>query len=345
MMKSKIIYLINKLFSVLESFALANISSPEEFKEKIKNLPIVKQERKLIKLSEYIVKKGDLEFYNKLLKVFIPALDMNLSKSKFLKTDGLGTSSLSSFRKIEDNDNILFEKVYFTSHNDLKRIVWLQENLFDLIKPKINIPEIYKTCQGQILTVVYYEYLKLDTIIDDRNKLDQMLKLSKVLYSLTAENLTYLESISLPEYITDVFEHPLIKSCFEKAKGRAIRQNLNFTKYASLLNQSKKIIAHGDIYESNVYLDNTLIDWDSFGYFPIGFDAAYMFQRYLWKEKKIEDFQQWLPQNYYDFIKSEDWKDFERNSYFFLYIFCAFLFESGKYPELESDLIKQLNNN
>src|SRR5690554_2891956 len=98
-------------------------SSPEKFYSSIKNKPIAEQERELDRLTKYILKTKDKKYYQNLLSVLVPSLDLNIEQSDF-DAFGIGGSSLNTFRKITFGNEVYFEKVYFNSSIDLQRIVW-----------------------------------------------------------------------------------------------------------------------------------------------------------------------------------------------------------------------------
>src|SRR5699024_2769159 len=88
------------------------------------------------------------------------------------------------------------------------------------------------------------------------------------------------------------------------------------------IDQSRKILAHGDLHAGNIFKDNTVIDWDGCGFFPIGLDPA-VIHYYLIVENEIEPVESldnWLITHYKNNVDAKDWGDFEINFLYFSYI-------------------------
>src|SRR5699024_8774627 len=97
---------------------------------------------------------------------------------------------------------------------------------------------------------------------------------------------------------------------------------------------------HGDLNEGNGFEESVLIDWDSFGIFPLGLEAAYLYYRIHLRGDKIIDYKQWVKQHYSDIIHAQEWGLFEKNYTYFLFVFTCKLFPA--HSVLKEQLIQAL---
>ena len=338
----KLANLISKFFYSAGFFPPARIVEPTKFVNSIKGKPLDVQEYYLKKMSLYINSTDNSKYYNSLLKALVPEWNKNISTATFLKTKAMGESSLSTFREVNDRNHITFEKIYFLTYLDLKKVQWFQNNIGELIFDEITYPKIINVFSSDTIAITYSDFLSLEIIADESQKMEMMLKFTHIFYRKSIKNTNYLNQLSIPEFILDFQDHFYFKRCLELARQKLASNEINFDFFLNFATQSKHIISHGDIFETNVFANNTLVDWDNFGIYPIGFDIAFIYHRFLVKYPSLFIFKRWLKVNYEKVINTKDWQEFETNVYFFLYIFSAVRFKAGKDFDLEYSLIKRM---
>ncbi len=284
------------------------------------------------------------EYYEKLLKAFVPDWRVDIKKAKFTGK-GRSGSNLNTYRKVVIGNKPYFEKVYFNSRSDLQTVQWFQEHIYELIKDKINAPHIHKTCRGELLTIVYFDYLELAKLKKDTRE-RRLVQFSKDLYCISCENKSCLAKLEPPDSIKDFRNHSRYTRKVHFAVAKLIEQGMNMKlvegAFEELITHSKHVLTHADINEGNGSKNAVLIDWDHFGLFPIGFDPALIYYRVHLRNKPVDNFTGWLEKHYKLIIAEEDWSDFERNFTYFLFVFAIKYFEGGQFKIIEQQLIEKL---
>lgn len=301
--------------------------------------PEIIQINELIIISNILKANKDQNFYNELLRLFIPNWRIRIKQSQFIGS-GKGIASLNTYRKVDTLKKTFFEKVYFTSAIELTTIKWLSDNEIykHLKKDGINIPELQDVYRGNILTIVYFNFMQLIPVKE--NSLKEMIILTKLLYrsSLDPNIIKIIESA--PKSLKDVRNHFQYKKHIVQAKEHLNRNNINSSDIEGVLQNSILVFSHGDIQKSNIYMNNSLIDWDSFGIYPLGLDIALLFNRWFSDIEDIEiDILTWLTENYSKTIEKSDWKMFELSFAYFLFIFHFNAFRNSSHKNIETQLL------
>jgi len=275
----------------------------------------------LKKQANFIKQIGSNKMYSKMLHQLIPGMELKLDKTSFLGK-GLGGGSINVFRKIEENQKLLFEKIYFNKDIELKVNIWFYENLYDTLSADLIIPKIWKHFSGKKITALYYEYKELAPLTIMQYQKDS-LKILGVLYKITCFNEHNDKLKFYPNYIDSYKRHSFYKKRKSQYKSELDANNIELNNVEIRLEKSKRIISHGDLNQENVYQGFSVIDWDSCGLFPLGFDSAYVYFQLLNKDINIEDFETWLFENFQEIIEKSDWDDFLFNNYAFLLLFLS----------------------
>jgi hypothetical protein len=105
---------------------------------------------------------------------------------------------------------------------------------------------------------------------------------------------------------------------------------------------SKRVLTHGDIQETNIYRNSILVDWDSFGIYPMGFEPAFTYFRLLVKNRDRANCILWLEKQYKQDILEEDWIIFKCNFIYFLFVFSQKFFLKNELIELKQELVSAL---
>lgn len=279
-------------------------------------------------------------YYNLLLERLF--LDNNLKYVNYsfvAKGAGFGQSSWNSFRRIQIDNNIYFEKVYVVGHEDLKRVLWFQKNAIHFFK-EIKTPKLKFIFSSNIAAITYFEYLKLTEIVSSKE--NKLIELSKKLYDISSRNQEILSQINKPDFIMDIQTHYIIKRHWTKVVKYFDGNEVNMEATLAKLYNSKHLITHGDLGLRNSYKDNILLDWDNFGYYPLGMDVAIIFHFNVENKNKIYDFEEWLNNNYKETISVDDWGSFYFNFVFYLFIF-NFRYDYKKdFTSIQSFLVDKL---
>jgi hypothetical protein len=276
--------------------------------------------------------------YERILKIFIRDWQLDFEKASFIGM-GVGDGSLDTHRKVTIGNKHYFEKVYFNYYRDLQTAQWFQKYIYELIEDEITAPPIRKTYRGTLLTVAYYDYLKLAKLEKETRK-SRLLQFSKDLYLFSCSHESYLANLEPPGYIKNFRDHFIYRWNIDLAEAVLLKEGIEANHFEELLNRSECVLTHGDINEGNGYKNGVLIDWDLAGIYPVGFDPAYIYFRLPIKSEK--DIGSWLEEHYGAVILEEDWDDFERNFIYFLFVFSAKRFDMGRFEQLERQLIEKL---
>lgn len=314
---------IKSFYHKIGFFPPERILSAEAFKNQYPTLSNRHKKEMFNKYIEIFKNYNDHNRYNKLLQIFI---NDKLPDGQFEylpnSIKGASTSSFSVFRKTKMTEFTLFEKVYYSEHDDYKRMEYFYQFIYPLIKEKINIPKQIQICGGDTISVVYFEYLDLKKHDFGNEFLKEINKYPLFFYNESSKS-QYLNKINDIDfqikyhYLFDFSQH---SDYIKQAHKINLEGKYDFEKLESLIGQSKRVLTHGDIHYNNIFKNNVLIDWDNFGFYPIGYDSAFIFQRLLWINKINEDLDTWLKDYYQKHIAEEDWKEFKRNVYFFVWV-------------------------
>lgn len=325
-------------------FRLNKVQSPELFHARLKKHPLEVIEYELNNRSAFIRTMNDIAYYDGLLKQFNPSWNIEIKESEFIG-HGIGGSSLNVFRKVKTEKEIYFEKVYFSSKDDFYRASWFHDTIYATIENiGVSIPQIQRVYTSDILTVAYFDYLEVQDLEKDTSE-GQVVDISLKLYTASLTNEIAKVLVDAPDTIKNYKSHFEYKRNVSKANARLLKHNIIAKDIEETITASKLILTHGDLHNTNVFKGSIVIDWDSFGVYPLGLEPAFIYFRLLEPKERNADFQAWLDTNYKNMILQEDWSDFERNFFYFLYLFSYSLFKNNRYAEMEKKLIKKLSNN
>lgn len=305
-------------------------------------------EKRHQKVKEYEIKRitktvaafQDHKFYDAFLRLYIPEWNGKYQSAEFFGK-GMGESSLDSYRKVKIDNTYFYEKVYFNNYPELNTVNWFAENVFPYLENEIKTANPAFYYAGDELTVLYFPFLDLKPI-EDAYIEDTLIGFSKKLYKASNEiDISNLIK-KTPEDLKDFKKHFLYLRNIKVAKKIFKDAGIDYIKVEEEIYHSQKILTHGDINEGNAFKNDILIDWDSFGLFPLGLEVAYLYYRVhlRLRNEHIVHYKDWLYKHYKDVVVENDWSRFERNYSYFLFIFtCMMLPENSN---LQSELLKVL---
>lgn len=319
------------------------LQSPKYLYENLQQKTYDVQVHELQQLSYFISASNDHDYYNEVLKLCVPGWNMKIKKARFIGIGG-GGGSLKSFRRVEYGKTISFEKVYFTKSKDLETILWFDKHMSNELENIFKISRIQNIIKGELLTIVYMDFLNLEPLCQ-KNKENSLVELSKKMLEIDIDSFL-AKSDNIPKQILDFRKHYLFKLNFELVKEELVNNQIDSISIINRINTSKRVFTHGDFIERNTAQQNIIIDWDSFGFFPLGMEQAYMYQ-FTYIQNKNQTFiepRQWLIDNYFDFIDKNNWEVFEFNYSFFLLVFSWRYFMREKHLMVKNILIERISN-
>ncbi len=316
------------------------LPAPEYFYESLKYQPDSVRIHILKRMASSVRDAENHEYYENLLKVFVPNWQANSTKATFIGK-GAGECDLNIYRKVRIENKRYFEKVYLNDYPSFKHIRFFQTHFYKLFEQKINVPYIQKIYSGERLTIVYYDYLVLNQLEEEKQE-NRLIQFSKYFYRISCQNEPYLTKLALPDSMKKFRKRFKYRDNILAAKKRLLKQNIDTEFYEKSLDQSKYILTHGDLHEDNSFKQAVLVDWDNCGIYPLGFEPAYMYYCLMLKNNKRDNVINWLEEHYIDTISREDWQDFERNFTYLLFVFSIKLFKQAQFGSIEQRLIEGL---
>ncbi|MFV0224106.1 hypothetical protein OBJ96_03210 [Empedobacter falsenii] len=318
------------------------LKSPQKTFYFLDKRPLEVKKQELKHLSYFIAAAENHKYYNELLKLYVPDWNVKITKTQFIG-EGQGAGALSAFRKVTFENQDYFEKVFFTQSKDLQTIKWFDEFVREQIKDKIKTPKIRKIYSGELLTIVYMDFFELKPFKEQKVE-KKLIEFTKSLYNTSVESLLN-DKQNIPDHLLDYKTSYQYQSNIGLLKDIFKREGIDFDLLEKSIQSSKKVITQGDIIPRNVAKKNIVIDWDSFGIYPIGMEQAYLYYfTYLEKDKKpFINPKDWLNKHYGDFIEDKDLEQFNLNFTFFVFVYSYRLFIANKYPQIKDILLKELS--
>lgn len=295
----------------------------------------------LKELTLFLASINKQDYYNDLLEQLVDGYKpVIISQSHFIG-QGAGKFILNTYRQIELQDKILFEKVYFSESRKFKSVQWFYKNYYYLLSDNLIIPKLHHVYLGDLVSIFHYEFLGLNKKKVSENEL---IILSKQLMHATSS----LESSGqeIPGYVKDYKAHNAYSGYIAMASKSLENEGIHINELEKAVESSKHYFAHGDIHEENIFSGNIVIDWDFFGCYPIGFEQAQMYCQMLVRNKKDSSSNaiQWLEVNYKEDFEWH-FQEMLFNFIYFLYVFCHTLFIHERCLELKPVLLKQIQLN
>ncbi|WP_316814882.1 hypothetical protein [Pedobacter nyackensis] len=319
----KIKNLLKRLIHNL-GFIVEQVPNDDQLFEKLEHAHEAVQHHELRKLALQIKVANNQKLYNKILKRKVVDWDNNFNSSKFVGS-GFGTGNFGVFRKVCFDDNCYFEKVYFNNTRDLLKIEWFYTNVYPLLSNiSVKPPKLHKVIKGDLITIVYFEFIDLVSL--SQQQLDAApFNISKQLLGISnskqmKELINNAES-SLKDYTSYYYYTRNIKTA-EKDIQNLSAHKLSLHTIEVIINQQPLVLTHADIHGTNIFSNDYTLDWDSFGFFPFGFDTAFI----LFQKSETLDFptlQEVLIKEYKEIIPKDQWEDFELSCLYFYFIFIA----------------------
>ena len=188
--------------------------------------------------------------------------------------EGVGSDSLNVYRILEGPDGTSFEKTYRSDSSSITLLPFIHDTVLPRIDG-VRAPRIEAVDRSDRLTIMCFDAVPMA----DRSKVS-LAYIAHTIRMLAQGDLTGLE---IPPPMRDFGRFH-----FRKFAGRLrdrIRRDYP-EQSEEILDALKRceqeirslpvVLCHGDLNKQNFSADGHVIDWDLAGFFPYGYDAAYV---------------------------------------------------------------------
>lgn len=297
-----------------------------------------KQIGELEKICSAVSAGNDHAYYQQLLQKFIPNWDLEIESPMFLG-DGMWTG-FNSFRKVQIDGNQEFEKLFDSQDTSLKKFLWLEENLFPLVSSKIKTPKTLRLYEGEILSLVYFEFINAPAIAEKQGE-QRAIEIAKTLYQFSLQNES--STLPLPDYLQDFKNHSRYKWWHEQAISVLNEQGIPADLIEEKIAKGRRIFTHGDLKDLNLFEDGNVIDWDEFGFYPAGLEQAFIYSRNILHYDQVEEFPvEWLVTHFKKLVPAEEWELLKISFAYFMWIFSFKQLQKDKYSAVRKTLLQTL---
>lgn len=340
LVKYWIILKVKRMFHY-SGFIVNRIPDASHFMGEFDDEPLEVEKYELKKLASNIRIANNQKLYNEILKKYVSTWDDNFTSSEFIG-NGRGVHNLCIYRKVCFEGIYYFEKVYFSDSFPLKKIEWFYEHVYPILKDHMNIAKLFKVIKGYLVTIVYFEFIEFGPLPKEA-WYSVFFSISKNMFKLSKE----IEKLGekAPNFITDYRVHEWYKSCVKVAEKRIEKLSNNRLTAKGIeekIHLEPLMFTHGDIHGTNVLSGNYIIDWDTFGFYPHGFESAFIFANSV-KPPTFTCLQDILIKEYEDFVHKDQWEGFELC---FLYFYLLFIIkdeESATSVKLQKDVYNRID--
>jgi|SRR5699024_4857499 len=288
------------------------------------------------RLADFIANAKNHQLYQNLLREMYPEIPKNFQEVYFLTKK----SNLDRNRKIKWKNKFYFEKNYFFEKHELESILWVDKYLYPILNKHFTIPKILKKYEGEFSNLIYFDFLNLSPINQEKPE-KQLIKTTQKLYEISLEEKEKLTTLNWSSIVLD-FEKLFFEENINSAKKDLKKHQISSEIIWKKVLNSTYVLTHGDLHAENIYQKNHLIDLDNFGFYPIGLDAAFIYMFYFEKQDLNLSFKNWIKTHFSAIIKSENWKEFERNTVFYCFIFLHMRKDKMKHKEFHKHLINNI---
>ncbi|MDD2475405.1 MAG: phosphotransferase [Dysgonamonadaceae bacterium] len=326
-------------------FYVDNLPSAESFYLKTRNYPLAIKEDELRKITIFLRKANNRKLYGQILQKFVPQMDMKFSHTQFTGS-GSGAYNLNAFRKVINNDEVFFEKAHFNSSIEIVRLNWFYDNIFASMKDNNNIkaPALCCSFEGELITIFYFNFVELVSSAE-KEVGAIVFNLSRELYKLSQLPDVKDKITEAPIFLRDYkiyFEYERKIEEAEKRASELLGDSFHLKDIENKISESPYILTHGDIHRGNVFADNYLIDWDTFGIYPIGLEVAYILLFLKKCKLSYQDLNDILDREYRTTILEEQWDSFELNCLYFYYVFTIHSSTEIGSSEIQTDILNRI---
>lgn len=293
----------------------------------------------LWKYSVIAKSRNNHRFYEKVLSAY-DEIDFSTITGFTFLDNGAGTNSLNSYRGVIvnlDGSNFkCFEKVYLANTFQIERTIWFYEEIFPLIEDHLSVPKL-RMVKGDKIKVVYFDWIdkvpntthsELDIIQFYFDNIFSVFKNLEIQNGVKGDFANFVKDESFKVSFRSALNW--VESHFGYSGREVLKTALKLLEDEK---RFKKILTHGDIGPSNIINNRFVIDFDSFGFYPEGFEYAVILCK-SYKIHSIQDFNNYI----------EQYRTRSKSKILLLpFIFFSFIFYcGGRAILLEVELTKML---
>lgn len=223
--------------------------------------------------------------YTNFLRRADPSLDLpELIDARFVG-EGWGDWNLNLYRAGESNGKPVFEKVYFSGSDALKKTLWFHDVVLPQFGQTFSTPPIVQTRKGEVLTVLYFPLVDLGDPVPSEDMLTIAVALKRAVSSIRWEG----DDPDIDDFRRNSFyrEHQKEFLRILTRNGRDLIQVSVVEEWMQRPEMPRRF-SHGDLSPDNVLSCGTLLDFDHCGFYPAGYDCGATL-RYSQTPASVED--------------------------------------------------------
>lgn len=218
--------------------------------------------------------------------VLLSAAEISKAKFSFIRS-GAGSGGIQPLRKISYDHNgerkIVVEKIFLRNAHAIHRCLSVHKVLLSEseITPKINLVR-----EGEALSAIYYDFIDgfigRDIIKNELGKITKFLAALNLHFDKSKETEVSFRGTNFHSDFTARIERLSSDSDFFYKSAQDMNIDLEHSSILYALkrfHESKHVFSHGNPNPGNLIVTDSsvfLIDWDSWGLFPVGFDIAWL---------------------------------------------------------------------
>jgi hypothetical protein len=224
------------------------------------------------RLSTSLAKRGRMVLYEYAIESYDRGAMLytrkNCESISFVGS-GHNPGVLNSYRKIELKDQTLFEKIYFKERKEKVIIFkkWIQPVL---LARGLKMAKLVQMNEGERLFVAYYQYLDLTPLHTDQfleKAIDIAAEIANVKFNNSAKLPEFINTYKLGDY------HKTIENFQKEISSQIPGTDTFLYRVNEYIDQHiPRTLNHRDLSEKNTFKDGKVIDWDNFGFAPVGYD-------------------------------------------------------------------------
>jgi len=310
-------------FNILIYKIPSNITVKTIKKQTIEHLATSYYIKQLISL--YLFQRR-YDLINHLINELIPT-KKDYSHLYWINNESSGRGSLDIYRVVQKKKSKFFIKYYFTESIEQQRVLFFYDYVNIIISNKINAFNIESVINSEMLTEVIFEFIE-DDIDHNNESLNFIIDFLNTMHNNFNIKTFIKKKIAIPQYLLNYknhFEYKRSKSeIFEKSA--LTLQNL-ISELETKINADDLVLSHGDIHYGNIK-SGRLLDWDNFGFYPVGFDASFAFWKMNLNINCNNTVINFIKTN---FFKYDNFKDSEKNKFTRNFIFFLLVFSKNKH--------------
>lgn len=258
---------------------------------------------------------------NNLINILVP-FNENYLHLDWINNESQGRGSLDSYRIVKKYDAKILLKYYFTGCVELSKTIYFHEKISPLTREFISTSKLVTTRKSELLSEIGFQFIDSKRQINNEDKQKMLITIISVFHKNFKMDNIKNKLTNIPQFLLDYKTH--FEYC--RSKAEIIQTNsipeieTIFQICESQIESEELVLSHGDLHPGNI-ISGHLIDWDNFGFFPLGFDAAFTFWKMdlnLDNKKNVLEF---LDANILEYIPTCEKEKFKRNFIFFVVVF------------------------